>query len=491
MHRRSFCKNAIAAGIAATLPACGRSTTDPAASATIDATSGTGEELSLEATAVDELADSLTGRLYLQSDEGYDSARRVWNGMFDHKRPAMVAQCRSVEDVRYAVTFASERQLLVSVKGGGHSFPGKSTCDGGIMIDLSQMHATAVDPSARTIRVGGGALLGHVDTAALAHDLLTTTGIVSHTGVGGFTLGGGLGRVDRMFGLAIDNLLAATVVTANGDVVTASEDENADLFWGLRGGGGNFGVVTEFTYRVHPFNPTVYGGELVFERSRDMLEFYAEFSQSVPDEANIEPNYVVAEDGTPLMLIEVVFGGDHKKGEQIMAPLLSRPGRLDGDLGPMLYQSIQTGVDGLLSHGKQYYLKSGFLDELTPDVIDIMAEHLMSDHSPGAWFQHLGGATARVAPDATAYLHRDAACNFGIMYFGDDPAANEAAIANVRKFYYDLAPHMKGFYTNLNDDTERRTWGNFGENYPRLSKLKAQYDPTNLFRLNANIQPAV
>ncbi len=491
MRRRTFCKNAIATGIAAALPACGDSTTGPSTSTTIDALSSAGEEISLESAAVRDLADSLSGRLYRQSDDGYDGARKVWNGMFDHKRPAIIAQCASANDVSNAVKFAAERDLLLSVKGGGHSFPGKSTCDGGIMIDLSQMHSTDVDVGARTMRVGGGALLGHVDTAAIAHDMLTTTGIVSHTGVGGFTLGGGMGRTDRLHGLAIDNLLAATLVTASGDTVRASNDENADLFWAIRGGGGNFGVVTEFVYRLHAYNPVYYGGTLVFERSREFLEAYADFSMSVPDEANIEPNFIVTEDGTPLVIIEAVFSGDHSRGERLMAPLNSFPGRLDGELGPQSYQEIQTAVDGLLSHGRQYYLKSGFLDELTPAVIDIMIDHLLSDHSPGAWFQHLGGATSRIAPDATAYLHRGAAYNFGIMYFGDDPAANAAGMANVRQMYKDLAPHMSGFYTNLNDDTERKTWGNYGENYPRLSQVKAKYDPANLFRLNANILPAV
>jgi hypothetical protein len=493
MRRRTFCKTAIATAVVAALPACSRSTTGTAASATsstIDAVSSTGEELSLESAAVGELAESLTGQLHLQSDDGYDTARKIWNGMFDHKRPAMIAECQSVEDIRNAVTFAKERNLLISVKGGGHSLPGKSTCDGGMMIDLSQMHGTDVDTDAKTIRIEGGALLGHLDNAALEHGLMTTTGIVSHTGVGGFTLGGGYGRVDRLFGLAIDNVLAATIVTASGEVVTASENENADLFWGLRGGGGNFGIATEFIYQAHPFDVNVYGGTLVFELSHDLLKFYADFAQTVADEANIEPGVFITEDGTRMVGVEVVYTGDHKKGEQVLAPLLSFPGRVDGELGAKSYRDIQTADDAFMSHGRQYYLKSGLLTELTPEVIEIMIEHLMSDNPSGAWFQHLGGAISRVDSDATAYSHRNAALNVGIMYIGDDPAANEAGIANARRFYSDLAPHMSGFYTNLNDDTERKTWGNYGENYPRLSALKAKYDPTNLFRLNANIRPA-
>jgi len=487
MKRRTFCKSAVAAGIAATLPACGGSTND---SASIDAISTAGAEISLEGAAVDELAASLSGQLYRQSDVGYDTARILWNGMFDHKRPAMIAQCQSVDDVRNSVMFAAERGLLVSVKGGGHSLPGKSTSDGGMMIDMSQMHSASIDPDARTAHIGGGALLGHLDNAATEHDMITTTGIVSHTGVGGFTLGGGLGRVDRMFGLAIDNLLEATVVTASGDVVVASEEENADLFWGLRGGGGNFGVVTEFVYRLHPFNPMVYGGTLIFERSRELLDYYAEYCLTAPDEANVEPNFISSPDGTPIALIEFVYGGDHAKGAEVFAPWLELPGRLSGDFGPFPYREIQTGLDGIAHHGLQYYLKSGFVVTMTPELIEIMSERLLSPGAPDVWFQHVGGAIARVAPDATAYLHRDAAFNLGVMYTGDDPANNEAGIANVREFFYDVAPHLKGFYTNLNDEDEGKTWGNYGSNYPRLAELKAKYDPENLFRLNANINPA-
>ena len=263
MQRRTFCKSAIAAAVTTTVSACGarQQAGDPGPS--IPAVSMNGDELSIESAAIEELRGSVDGRLLLQGDDGYDAAKRVWNGMFDDKTPAMVVQCASADDVVNAVNFSHERNLLVSVKGGGHSFPGKSTSDGGLMIDLSRLHAVDVNPEGMTARVGGGALLGHVDMATLPHNLVTTTGTVSHTGVGGFTLGGGMGRTDRLTGLAVDNLIAATVVTADGSIVRASEDENADLLWGLRGGGGNFGVVTEFVFRLHPFNPTVYGLSLI------------------------------------------------------------------------------------------------------------------------------------------------------------------------------------------------------------------------------------
>ena len=487
MQRRTFCKTSLAAAVTAALPACSPRPADTGS--VVAAVSADGEELSIESSAVAELAESLTGPLYLQSDEGYDAAKTVWNGMFDERQPAMVVQCMAARDVVNAVTFARERNLLLSVKGGGHSLPGKSTSDGGLMVDLSRMHAVEVDADAMTLRAGGGALLGHVDDAATAHEMMTTTGIVSHTGVGGFTLGGGLGRTDRKMGLAIDNLLAATVVTAGGEVLEARADHNADLFWGLRGGGGNFGVATEFVYRLHPFDPIVYGGTLIYEFGKDFLDFYAELHDSVPEEANIEPNFFPGEDGRTIAAVEVVWCGDHAAGERVLAPMLAHPSLLDGRLAPFPYRDIQTGADEFLGHGRQYYLKSSFLKELSPEAIDVIVDYGGRDGMI-SWFQHLGGAPSRVASDATAFAHRDVALNFGIMYIGDDPAQNEAGIARVREFYAEMEPYMAGFYTNLNEDDERKTWGNYGENYPRLAALKKQYDPTNLFRLNANIRPA-
>ena len=492
MYRRIFCKTTLAAAVAATIPGCGRDT-GPAATdvgSLIPAVSLAGDEISIETAAVGELADSLSGQLYLQADEGYAAAKRVWNGMFDNKQPSMVVQCTSTDDVVNAVNFARDRNLLVSVKGGGHSFPGKCTSDGGMMIDLSQMHTVDVDADGLTARVDGGALLGHLDVATLQHDLMTTTGTVSHTGVGGFTLGGGMGRTDRMMGLAIDNLLAATVVTASGDVVRASEDENVDLFWGLRGGGGNFGVVTEFVFRLHSFNPTVYGGDLIYAVDEDFLGFYAELLDTAPEEANIEPFFVPGEDGNMISVVGVTWSGDHAAGKKALAPMLAYPGLMAGELGPQSYHEIQTKWDGLTAHGAQEYLKSGFLNELTPEVIEIMVDFVNRGKTT-SWFQHLGGATSRVAPDATAFAHRNVALNYGIGYSSRDPAKNEAGIAAVREYYDALAPYMAGFYTNLHQDTEKNIWGNYGPNYPRLVEIKNQYDPTNLFRLNANIRPTV
>jgi FAD/FMN-containing dehydrogenase len=490
MLRRTFCNATLAAAVAATLPGCGsESKTD--VGTLIPAVSSTGEELSIESAAISELAGSLDGHVFLQADDGYAAAKKIWNGMFDNKQPAMVVQCLSTDDVVNAVNFGRDRNLLLSVKCGGHSLPGKSTSDGGMMIDLSQMHSVDVDPEAMSMRADGGSLLGHLDVASTAHNLMTTTGIVSHTGTGGFTLGGGVGRTDRKMGLAIDNLLAATIVTASGDVVRASEDENSDLFWGLRGGGGNFGVATEFVYRLHPFNPMVYGGSLVYAVDKDFLEFFAELHETLPIEANIEPQLApgAGENGETLAIVGVTWCGDHAAGEKALAPMLAFPGLKSGTLAPFAYHDVQTGADGFLGHGKQYYLKSGFLNELTPGAIDVIVEYA-NRGVVNSWFQHMGGATATVAPDATAFTHRGAAFNFGVMYIGDDPAQNEVNVAAVREYFKEMEPHMAGYYNNLNEESEQKTWGNYGLNYPRLVELKNKYDPSNLFRLNANIKPS-
>ncbi len=485
MKRRTFCKATVAAAAAATFPAC-----SARVAGGVPAISLSGEELTLEAAAVKELGESLGGQLLLSGDDGYDGARTIWNGMID-KHPALIAVCADASDVQNAVQFAGERGLLVAVKGGGHSFPGKSVCEGGMMIDLSSMHAVEIDTDEKTAVVGGGALLGHVDTATLAHNLAVTTGIVSHTGVGGFTLGGGLGRVDRKFGLAIDNVLSADLVTADGQLRHVSADENSDLYWAIRGGGGNFGVVTSFTFQLHPFDPLVYSGKIMypFEQAKDVLLFYAEYTESLPDEANVEPAVFVTPEGEKMMIVELCYAGNHKKAEKVFAPIRAFGKPLADDVGPMPYQTVQTADDGHMRHGLLNYLKSGYLPEMTPAAIDDMVRNYEGDHLPAFWFQHLGGKTARVAPDATAFAHRKVHSNFGINSTWTDEAESDQKIAAIRKYYATMEPHMAGFYTNLNDDTEKKTWGNYAGNYPRLVKIKSEYDPDNLFHLNANIRP--
>ncbi len=490
MRRRTFVKSAIAAGTVAVLPGCGRSAPGQSTSSTLAAVKSNGDATTLQSAVVRELADELYGTLYLPTDEGYDVARKVWNAMID-KKPALIAQCAGVTDVQSAVTFARDHELLVAVRGGGHSYPGKSTCDGGLMIDLSQLHAVEIDPDARTATVEGGALLGHLDTASLKHDLATTTGIVSHTGVGGFTLGGGMGRLDRMHGLAVDNLLAATIVTADGQVVRASDDENADLMWALRGGGGNFGVVTEFIFRLHPFAGTVYGGYLEYpmELATEMMTRFAELEPSLPDAARVEP-YLYVDQGERRFGFAVLHTGDPATGESVFAPMvkMARPALNTLDAGS--YSTWQTMLDGELGHGKLNYLKSGFITELTPEFIDAFVGNFDAGTLPNVWFQHLGGATARIAEESTAFAHRNVAFNLGIDSVFTDPAETEDRVTAVRRYYEAMAPFMKGYYTNLNEEGVRKTKGNYGPSYARLAGIKAKYDPGNLFRLNANIEPA-
>lgn len=491
MHRRNFCKNSLAAGIALAIPACGKESREasPADGQSIDAVTGDGNEITIERAAVDEFSEILEGTLYLSSSAGYDDARRIWNGMIDH-RPALIAQCTSEQDVRNAVTFAAERDLLVSVRGGGHSYSGKSVCNDGLMIDLSRMQSVTIDPANRTARVQGGALLAHLDAAALAKGMLTTTGIISHTGVGGFTLGGGMGRVDRLFGLAVDNIVEATLVTPDGRSTIASEEENADLFWAIRGGGGNFGVASDFVYRLHPFEPTVYGGTFYFsfDNARRVLELYAESLDRLPREANIEPGFEFDE-GERRVYVSVCVPGKLDAAEAICAPFAKIAKPLGGAFGPRSYLQMQTQADNYYAHGRLNYLKSGLLPELSPSLITAMVESYEGEWLPDVWFQHLGGATSEIATDATAYFRRNAVANLGISATWDDPEQSENRIAKIRSFYNNVAPHMEGYYANLNDQAAPQDHSNFGSNYARLVDIKTRYDPANLFRLNDNIKP--
>ncbi len=493
MRRRQFCTTALSAGVAAALPLHAASSTLQTIAGLpgeIKAVSADGDELVIERAAAMELQESLQGPLLFPYDYRYEDTRSVWNAMVD-KRPAMIAQCATPEDVSNAVTFAAERHMLLSVKSGGHSIPGKSVCDSGLMIDLSAMHEVAVDPGARTARVQGGALLGDLDAAALAHGLVTTTGTVSHTGVGGFTLGGGFGRTDRVHGLAVDNVLAATLVTADGKIRRVDAQENADLHWAIRGGGGNFGVVTEFTYRLHPFNPTIYGGSIFypFAQAREVLNYWAEVDDTLPNAASVEPQLFPTPDGGRMLELQLFFAGDHAEGEKIFGNFVrvGQPERVD--LGTKSYRQVQTMWDEMLGFGNLNYIKSGLLPALTPAVIEAIMDNYEGDFLPATWLQHLGGKTATIDPQATAFPHRNVHSNLGISGFWQDPAESEARIAKIRQIYAAVQPYTKGYYANLNEEPVNATQRNYGVNYERLVQVKNRYDPTNLFRLNANIEP--
>ena len=493
MHRRQFCRTALAASIAAAipmLPGCEKKApvaTD--ANTSIRAISLDGAELELEKAAIKELGESLTGPVLLSGHPEYDGARMVWNGMHD-RRPALIARCMTTEDVSNAVTFARERELLTAVRGGGHSWPGKSVCDDGIVVDLSLMNTVTADPDAMRAHARGGSLLNALDTATLEHGLVTTGGVVSHTGVGGFTLGGGLGRLNRKYGLAIDNLKSAEIVTADGKTHRISNEQEPDLFWAIRGGGGNFGVVTEFEFELHPFERRLLSGMMVWPlaQARDVLEFYGEWYQGLSDEMYVGPAMATMPDGTGVVLMEVVYNGDPGVGEKELEPLRKIGTPIDDGVTMQDYMVMQTQEDVSFGHGVRSYIKNGMVSEITQGLVDTMLEAYRPDPRLMMFTHTMGGAAKRVGELDTAFPHRNAETMLGVGGGWMDAADDESGIAVSREWYYELEPHMGGYYDNIDFDGDKAV-GNYGPSYTRLQKIKGEYDSTNLFRLNSNIKP--
>ena len=452
----------------------------------------TGGDVLLRGSSVEAFAASLRGDLLLPGHDGYDQARHVWNGMFD-RRPALIARCTGASDVRRAVDFAREHQLLTAVRAGGHSFSGKSTCDGGIMIDLQPMQGVRVDPEARRAYLEAGSLLGQLDHECASFGLATTAGTVSHTGAAGLTLGGGLGRLGRRFGLACDNVASFDIVTADGHFLRASDDENADLFWGLRGGGGNFGVVTAIEYRVHPMDPTVLAGYVVwpFSVARDVMRHYREIALNAPDMVNLAIDLHWEPEG-PKVGIEVCWSGDHAEGEAWLKPLRTFGKPVHDDVAPVPYVTLQSSGDSGVAAGGHYYVKNGMLTRLEDDGIDrILDVFQRTPNLYSLFFDHGGGAYQRVAPDATAFPNRDMLFLLGCFGGWSSQDNDDEKIAQMRTSWRDLEPLTRGFYTNL-AEPDKTTAGyreNYGGNLERLIKLKTKYDPMNLFRLNANVPP--
>ncbi len=495
MDRREFCRSAIAAGVAGSFPwlsGCeGGGGSAGRADTSIPAISLDGSEIELEAAAINELGESLTGSILLSDHSEYDTARMLWNGMHD-KRPALIVRCLEAQDVSHAVTFARERELLVAVRGGGHSWPGKSSCDGGMMIDLSRMNHVRVDPDARRAHTQGGTLLGGLDTAAREHGLITTAGVVSHTGVGGFTLGGGFGRLNRKFGLTIDNLKSAEIVTVDGQIQRISAEEQPDLFWAIRGGGGNFGVVTEFEFQLHPFPLEVYSGNIVWpiEEARDVLDFYGEWYSGLSDDLYVGPAMMTMPEGQGVIVMEVVYAGDPGAGERELAPLLRVGQPIDSGVTVQDYMVMQTQEDALAHHGIRSYAKNGMVREITPAFIDAMIEAYQPDPRVALFSHTSGGAVGRVDELATAFPHRNAETMLVFASLWNDPADDEEAIATTRAWHRHLEPFTGGYYTNIEYEIDDTAEGNYGPAYQRLAQVKAQYDPTNFFRLNSNVTPA-
>ncbi len=461
------------------------------------------DEPTIDHDAATVLEGRMPGTLLRPGDAGYDEARTVWNGMID-RRPALIARCRGADDVVAAVDFARENDLTLSVRGGGHSVAGRAVCDDGLMIDLTPMSAVQVDAEARTARVGRGATWGDFDEKAQEHGLATTGGLVSSTGVGGLTLGGGIGYLARAHGLAADNLIACDVVTADGRRVRASEDENPDLFWGLRGGGGNFGIVTSFEFRLHEVGPGILTAQAFHpaDAAREVLEFYRDFTADAPDEvmcyalvAHVPPAPPFPEEshGDTTVALVAAYAGEAEEGRPVLEPVASYGDPILAFAEPMPYTALQQAFDDGTPEGGRYYWKSHFLDALTDEVIETLVRHV--DPLPGAYsmvgFEHLQGAVGRVPATDTAFPERDAAFSFGAWAGWIDSADDEEMIGWTRRLHDAMAPHATGgVYTNyLDQDEDGRVEAAFGANYGRLVELKKKWDPDNLFRMNQNIRP--
>jgi FAD/FMN-containing dehydrogenase len=448
------------------------------------------------------------GELITADHDGYDDARAVWNGTVD-RRPRLIARCSGTADAAAAVRFARDHDLEIAVRGGGHNVAGTAVCDAGIVIDLSAMRAVSVDFDGRTAQVQGGALWGDVDHETQAHSLATTGGIVSHTGVAGVTLGGGIGFLMRKHGLAVDNVLAAEVVTEDGTVVRASADEHPDLFWALRGGGGNFGIVTTFRFALHPIGPTVLAGPVFWaaDDTVELLRFYRDFVAEAPDElgtivrlGTVPPLTAIPPElhWRPAIAVVSCYAGTVDDGERAMRALRQFGTPLVDLLAPTPYVEHQCAIDETVQHGWHYYWKSTNLAGLSDDTIGVIADHAYTASSPRSYAAmfHLGGAVGRVPHDATAYSARDVPHNIVIegVWLPDESGEHAAAeTAWARRFLDALQPHRAGsVYVNFldSDDASRVREAYGDQNYRRLAEVKAKYDPDNVFHHNRNIQPS-
>jgi hypothetical protein len=453
-----------------------------------------GMEKALDETLIDKLGARLSGRLLRPSDGDYDAVRRVWNGMID-KRPALIAQCAATTDVVDVVTFAHDQDLLVSVRGGGHNIAGASVCERGLMIDLSRMNRVSVDPQARTARVEGGAKLGDLDRATQAFGLATTAGVVTTTGVAGLTLGGGMGRLGRKHGLACDNLLSVEVVTAAGRVLKVSADENPDLFWAVRGGGANLGVVTSFEFQLHPVGPVVYGGLVIhpIKDGREVFRRFHDYCRTAPDELRAEALLLTSPDGDRVMALSICCIGPLDQAERTVQPLRSFGAPLADQVAPTPYLDIQAGADQIFPTGLHYYWKSHFVKDFTVDAIDVTLAYFAKVPSPRSVvvLEQFGGAVARVAPDATAFGHRDVEYDFFPASIWTDPSDSERQIAWARGLWEATKPFGTGgvYVNDLGEEGDDRVRAAYGGNYARLASLKTKYDPGNFFRLNQNVKP--
>jgi FAD/FMN-containing dehydrogenase len=462
-----------------------------------------GETIALSTDILTALRPQLRGSLCLQDEAGYDEARTIWNAMID-RRPGAVVRCGGASDVMRAVRLARDNGLLVAVRGGGHNISGSAVCEGGLLIDLSPMRSVRVDPNKRTARVEPGVTLGEFDKEAQAFGLATPLGINSTTGVAGLTLGGGFGWLSRKFGFTVDNLISADVVTADGALVQASAVENPDLFWAIRGGGGNFGVATSFEFKLHPVGPNVASGLIVhpFARARELLAGYRDVAAAAPDELTV---WVVLRKAPPLpflpaevhgkeiLVFAVCYAGEPANAEQTLAPLRALGEPIADVIGVQPYAAWQTAFDPLLTPGAFNYWKSHNFTALSDGLLDTLVDYVgtLPTEECEIFIGQVGGASNRIGADATAYPHRDANFVMNVHTRWRERGDEQTAIKWAREFFAATAPHATGgVYVNfMPDDETERVPGAYGSNYARLAALKAKYDPGNLFRLNQNVQP--
>jgi FAD/FMN-containing dehydrogenase len=458
----------------------------------------------IDQAVVDRFARGLDGQLIRPADAGYDAARSVWNGMIE-RRPGLIARCAHASDVVTAVRFAREHELLTAVRSGGHSMPGLSVCDDGLVIDLSPMRDIRIDADARWARVDAGCTLGEYDRSAQRYGLATPAGAIAHTGIAGLTLGGGMGWLHRPYGLTIDSLLAVELVTADGERLRVSADEHPDLFWGVRGGGGNFGIVTAFEFRLHPVGPLVLAGMVAhpIEAAAQVLALYGEWIAAVPEQmASIaavftcppEPPFPPELHGKHMCGVIVNWVGPHDEGERVLAPLRGFGPPVVDTIAPTPFAELQSSQDEKFAWGRRYYNKNLYLDDMDQRVMDLCVTHLQQVTSPlsAVALQHMAGAVSRVGPQDTAYLNRGALFNLDITSIWNDAAEDDRHVAWVRDFHAAVLPYSTGSeYVNTTSmDEKRDVRAAYGPNYDRLLELKDRYDPTNFFRLNQNIAPS-
>ena len=435
------------------------------------------------------------GVLLTRSDQEYEAARRVWNGMID-RRPLMIARCATPEDVRTAVKLARSEGLPISVRSGGHSVAGTAVCDDGLMIDLSGMKSVTVDASKREADAAPGVLWGEFDAATQAYGLATPGGQVSHTGIAGLTLGGGLGYLMGKYGAVCDNVLALEVVTAEGEILTASEEKNTDLFWAMRGAGANFGIATSFRYQLHPLGQLL-AGMLLYPRERavELIAFHREFLAGSPDELDTTVGFLNAPDGTPMVAILAVWAGDLPEGERVLEPLRKFGAPVADLIRPMAYTEVQSMVDDAVPVGNRYYWKSNFLSELSPGLAEVLHNGANAKPSPLSMVLvfEVKGQIRRVPKDAMAFDHRDVGFEMSIVANWTDAAQDAANIEWARSVWREAQPYvLPAVYTNhmTGDESADRIRAAYGaDKYKRLAALKSKFDPENLFRLNHNIAP--